>query len=592
MENKREIHRREEIKNVHPTSLRRSGSKSVASDNIRIKDVHTFKPSPSTENRADSIPSSEARLDTGTTRPRTDSNTQRSIPVKKTQNTSPAKPAPTPSPKKAKITPEREAEIYTRNLVNLILCGVFALMVITMSLVVIIHMMLPNKATYSEFEKRSLEQAPRLTLSTLFDGTFSEGFDRFFSDNFPMRETLVEGATALKRFRGVRAFKADASQVIGGDNDIYSEGDMEISVDENKFSNAEEIVIADSPVQDAPLTAPTTDEETLVPEVVQQTPAVEAVPEVGTTAEPAKTEPQGQMKGEKRDTLYLIGDTAYEYFRGSTKSSTDYINVLNTYAKYIPSEVKIFNIVIPTHPEFGLEGADRTVSNDQKPVIDYIGSNLDRRITFVNPYNRLQKAYKNGEYIYFRTDHHWTIRGAYRAYEEFCESAGFTAVPVDSYETGRIEPFLGTFYSGSNRDKSLGANPDYVEYFKITTPNNTTKYDAKGVASRCKLYYTSVSGEANGYLAFMGGDHPYVNIKTDNENGRVLMIFKESFGNPLIGLLAQHYSEIHVADIRYFPYNPINFINQYGVTDVLFCNGIMSANSKARVNDLMGLMNK
>ena len=101
MENKREIRRREEIKNVHPTSLRRNGSKSIASDNIRIKDVHTFKPSPSTENRADSIPSSEARLDTGTTRQRTDSNTQRSIPVKKTQNTSPAKPAPTPSPKKA-----------------------------------------------------------------------------------------------------------------------------------------------------------------------------------------------------------------------------------------------------------------------------------------------------------------------------------------------------------------------------------------------------------------------------------------------------------------------------------------------------------
>ena len=28
------------------------------------------------------------------------------------------------------------------------------------------------------------------------------------------------------------------------------------------------------------------------------------------------------------------------------------------------------------------------------------------------------------EYLYFKTDHHWTPNGAYRAYEQFCSLQG------------------------------------------------------------------------------------------------------------------------------------------------------------------------
>ena len=35
------------------------------------------------------------------------------------------------------------------------------------------------------------------------------------------------------------------------------------------------------------------------------------------------------------------------------------------------------------------------------------------------------------EYIYYRTDHHWTTYGAYLAYCEFIESLGKTPVPLE-----------------------------------------------------------------------------------------------------------------------------------------------------------------
>ena len=515
-----------------------------------------------------------------------------------------------------KVNSDREREILARKAVNIIYCSVFVLFIIAMCVMVCLHLTSKNKPTYSEYEKRNLESAPELTLTSLADGSFTDSFDRFYSDNFPMREKLVESATFIKRFRGMRAFNSEAKQVIQGDDDIYSSGDLEISVDEDKFVNATQIQIdgidtesendlaveeqeesaeMQEGISDATDTPEYSDEMEIQPDIVtdsetQSEPSQDAFAN-SESAIQEKVEP-AVPTGEKRDTIYLIGDTAYEYFRGSEKTSNDYINVINTYAKYIPEGVNIYDLVVPTHPEFGLEGADRTVSKEQKPVIDYIGNNLDSRVNFVNPYDKLYSNYKNGEYLYFRTDHHWTIRGAYRAYEAFCESAGIVPIPEETYEKGRIEPFLGTFYSASGNDTALKNNPDYVEYFKIDTPCTVLRYDTKGKATSGKLYYTSVKGQANSYLAFMGGDFAYVNIKTENKNGRKLMIFKESFGNPLIGLLVPHFEEVHVADIRYFRYNSINFISQYGITDVLFCNGIMSANSKSRVNDLLGLMNK
>lgn len=37
----------------------------------------------------------------------------------------------------------------------------------------------------------------------------------------------------------------------------------------------------------------------------------------------------------------------------------------------------------------------------------------------------------NDEYIYFRSDHHWTADGAFYAYEEFCKTKGITEIPLD-----------------------------------------------------------------------------------------------------------------------------------------------------------------
>lgn len=484
---------------------------------------------------------------------------------------------------------------------NIITNALFCVIIVGVG---VFALLLP-KPVYSESEKRELEKKPEFTLENIASGNYTDSFDRYFSDTFPGRDGLVDLAAALRTFKGVRGFVKGGTAIHSGDDSMYSTEEKEVEIDESKFRNADEIKIGgdnDSILEDGFVPgqiaesgssgANTEGAESEIPGGENSDAAGENSADIAEKEEEFK-EPVGAKgpAGEKRGSLYVVGGTALELFRGNETSSRVYAEAINTYAKYMPESISIYDLVVPTHTEFALPVSDRSVSNEQKPVIDVIKNNLSERVKFVDAYASLRRHYENGEYLYFRTDHHWTALGAYYAYVEFCKSYGIEPVDISAYETGRIEPFLGTFYQ-SSRDAVLRETPDYVEYYMVDTPCTVTRYDAYGQGYAAKLYYTYVKGEGNSYLAFLGGDFPYMKVQTENKNGKKLMVFKESYGNALVPFLAPHFEEIHIADIRYFPYNAVNFAGQYGITDILFINGLMSASTGARVDEIYSLLNK
>jgi hypothetical protein len=55
-----------------------------------------------------------------------------------------------------------------------------------------------------------------------------------------------------------------------------------------------------------------------------------------------------------------------------------------------------------------------------------------------------------GEYIFYRTDHHWTSPRAYYGYTALAEAMGFEAQPISHYDIKWMtSDFLGTVYSSS-----------------------------------------------------------------------------------------------------------------------------------------------
>lgn len=67
----------------------------------------------------------------------------------------------------------------------------------------------------------------------------------------------------------------------------------------------------------------------------------------------------------------------------------------------------------------------------------------------------------NSEYLYFKTDHHWTADGAYYAYKELMKAKGMTPSPLTDFTKSEYPGFVGSFYQYSNQSETLKNNPGY-----------------------------------------------------------------------------------------------------------------------------------
>lgn len=108
-------------------------------------------------------------------------------------------------------------------------------------------------------------------------------------------------------------------------------------------------------------------------------------------------------------------------YGGDPASGKWYAQVLNSYHEELP-DVQIYNMIIPTAIEFYVPDKYRDLTQSQKAMIDLVYGTLDPSIKKVDAYSEL--AAHTDEYIYFRTDHHWTGLGAYYAYRAFCGRRG------------------------------------------------------------------------------------------------------------------------------------------------------------------------
>ena len=192
-------------------------------------------------------------------------------------------------------------------------------------------------------------------------------------------------------------------------------------------------------------------------------------------------------------------------------------------------------------------------------------------ITPVNAYAEM--AAHTDEYLYFRSDHHWTTLGAYYAYRTFAKVAGFTPVDKNTLQTGKLSPFLGLFYKDT-KSTALSNDPDYVEYF--IPPVNTTAIASDSDAAMSNSYSIKVinteTTSSNKYLAFVGGDHGVVKITTDAQSDKSIVVIKESYANAFVPWLCANYKTIYVLDPRQLTVKLADFVKTNSIDEVLFLN--------------------
>ncbi len=432
----------------------------------------------------------------------------------------------------------------------------------------------------SSVEKRELAKFPSFTVTSFLDGSYFEEVSLWYSDTYPMRDKLVSADQSLKSLYGIEA----GTQVIGGTaraDDIpdADAADSSVATPEDVTSGS----TTESTTEDPEIGFPASMTNKNADEAAESN-TVEAV-------EPPDSKAMDEAFQKKlQDNLYVKNGAAYSMYYFVQDSATEYIDALNNAAAKLAGKTNVYDILVPN--QSGVQLSDKELKklggSDQHQAIEYYYSKM-KGVKTVDIFDTL-KEHKD-EYIYFRTDHHWTADGAFYAYEDFCKVKGITAIPLSDRKKDTFEGFLGSFYSTLN-NSDMKKNPDTIYAYEPIGTNDMTYWNDDGSEQKWNIIM-DVNGWEKGtmYSTFVGGDNPMAVIENPKvTDGSSCVVMKESYGNAFIPFLVDHYSTIYIIDYRYSQVNILDFVQNKQVDDFICINNISLIGDQdvaATISDLL-----
>ncbi|HHV98805.1 MAG TPA: hypothetical protein GXX36_04405 [Clostridiaceae bacterium] len=448
-----------------------------------------------------------------------------------------------------------------------------------------------NKPRISELENRKLREKPKLTLSTLLSGDYFHDYEEYYSDTFILRDWMVRSSRDLRKamslgHSGVELIVThEPGQVQGGNEGgnpaapIGNDADSRPANDTKNGNTGGENETGNGTTASSNVSNITGNEGSG---------SGSEHNEEG-SSNPKQEEPPKKFDEDRNAGYWLIIDgKAVQLFKFNKEGMSYYSEVLNKYREKIGDDVKMYSLIAPTASEFIKLRKYKGITDSQNDAMDFLRSKLDSSIKSVNVYDALNKH--KDEYIYFKTDHHWTALGAYYAYAAFMELKGETPVPLEKYEERKIEGFLGSSYT-KTLNKELEKNPDTIYVYM---PFTNYKYEMY-YGDKCKEAEVIDMSYAEGkdkYLVFLSsGGATWSVIKTDIKNGKKLLVMKDSYGNTFVPFLLPHYEEIYVVDSRFYSKystgkNIVEFIKDNGINEMLFVHYMEDVNWKKFMEDV------
>lgn len=420
-----------------------------------------------------------------------------------------------------------------------------ALLIVTflVSLLVlgILHPLLPEKEI-SEDEGRRLKHFPKLSYADALTGQQAVKIEAWYNDQFPFRERFI---AAGKRWRAAYP-------------NLNPDGLALFLVPD------EEGVEIPDQTEPEPEPAPTGTEPPLPPDQPPTT-----APEVTTPPLPPPQDPIDELVSTKL--LLIINNRAMERYYGNESALKAYAGRLNALKDKLGPQTQLYSLIAPTAIELFAPEEHHSGFSSQIDCIGIVRDALDPAVRSVDAYQQL--LYHRDQYIYYRTDHHWTGLGAYYAYRAFCESAGFQAAALEDMEHYQIEgTYLGSLYRVS-KNQGLKDNPDTTEGWRPRVDYKATAWDNSEMTVTYPVRLNDERSKgANSYLNFSGGDRALLKIETENKSGRKLLVIKDSFGNAFVPYLVNHFDEVYVIDPRYYVRSVQNLVRENGITDLLVLN--------------------
>lgn len=253
---------------------------------------------------------------------------------------------------------------------------------------------------------------------------------------------------------------------------------------------------------------------------------------------------------------------------------------------------KLSFLLVPTS---GLVMQEKLPKNarlfDQAKYIDQVQKAM-KDYNFVDVRDTLMDH--NDEYIYYKTDHHWTSAGACLAYDAWSERTGGEVEKED----GLVKNVVSDKFRGSLYSKILDADSAYDEIWTYGLQKDeafgskdcTVTIDEKQQLD--SIYDDEKLQEKDKYAYFLGGNYGQVHIQNQKAaskaKGKNILIIKDSFANSFVPFVTQDYENIYMVDLRYYNGDMKAYLQEHEITDVLVLYNVSNFISDRNIHKLTG----
>lgn len=291
--------------------------------------------------------------------------------------------------------------------------------------------------------------------------------------------------------------------------------------------------------------------------------------------------------------VYVVGSAGYEMYNYVGSLAEKYQSTVNAVADSLSGVSQVYAMAIPlssgiTLPDelfSDIPGSDQAQA--EKDILAGMGQNVK-----TIPLHDVMMSHRT-EYIYFRTDHHWTALGAYYAYVQFCTAKGITPHNLSDYEVSQFPGFLGSFYNDGGKPDAMKNDPDTVNAYHPVSATASMKYgdnENSTLTGGQVIFDESTAPASLKYGTFIMGDNPFTVIENPEvSNGESCIVVKESFGNAFVPFLVDHYQTVYVVDYRYYSGSVTQLARDKGVKDVLFVNNLSAIRGSYQMGKLAGV---
>lgn len=250
----------------------------------------------------------------------------------------------------------------------------------------------------------------------------------------------------------------------------------------------------------------------------------------------------------------FISKLDYPYNSGSVKYAADRFSYI--YNKYLQNS----NVYLSVIPDKNVFLADKAgvLGYDENLLIGELKSQMPYA-TYIDITDTLDID------SFYKTDTHWSQ-------DKITETAnrlakGLSVTIPNEYQTNTSDyDFYGVLYGQA----ALDFEPDTVKYLTNSVIDGFKVRDRQNDKD-IPVYDTELLSGRDPYEAFLSGSLSIVTIENPAcDNGKELVIFRDSFTSSIAPLIAQGYSKTTLLDIRYITPDYVSSFVNFDNADVLF----------------------